>query len=269
MRLRADCGQCFGLCCVVPAFGAGADFAMAKPAGRACPNLDQPTARCGIHEDLSRRGFAGCVAYDCFGAGQRLSRVTGAGPGWTRNPQLAATIQDAFPVLVRLHELLWYLTQALSLPAALPIRAEIRRLLDDTTALADGDAEKLAELDPHAHLDSASGLLRRVSALARPAATSRQNLRGADLMGKKLTGRNLKEADLSGALLIGADLTRADLTRADLLGADLRGANLSGVDLSSALFVTHTQLGGARGDLATVLPPGLQRPAHWSAPGAR
>ena len=37
--LRADCAQCFGLCCVAPAFVASADFAITKPAGRPCPNL--------------------------------------------------------------------------------------------------------------------------------------------------------------------------------------------------------------------------------------
>ncbi|RQX15913.1 oxetanocin A resistance protein, partial [Micromonospora arida] len=38
-QLRADCGRCFGLCCVVPAFAASADFAIDKPAGSPCPNL--------------------------------------------------------------------------------------------------------------------------------------------------------------------------------------------------------------------------------------
>jgi uncharacterized protein YjbI with pentapeptide repeats len=268
VRLRADCGQCFGLCCVVPTFCAAADFAITKPAGRACPHLET-NARCGIHDNLLQRGFAGCVAYDCLGAGQRLCRVTGAGPDWTRKNQLTSTIQGAFPVLVRLHQLLWYLTQALALPAALPIRPEIRQLLDDIEELASGDPAALAGLDVHASFGGAPALLRQASALARPAASRRPDLRDADLIGKKLSSRNLTEADLSGALLIGADLTRADLTRADLLGADFRGANLSGANLTGALFVAPTQLWGARGDLATVLPPGLNRPAHWNAPGDR
>ena len=31
--------------------------------------------RCGIHEQLRQRGFPGCVAYDCFGAGQHVVQV--------------------------------------------------------------------------------------------------------------------------------------------------------------------------------------------------
>ena len=49
--LRADCSRCTGLCCVAPAFAASADFALDKPAGRACPHL-QGDSRCGIHADL-------------------------------------------------------------------------------------------------------------------------------------------------------------------------------------------------------------------------
>ena len=37
--LRADCGSCFALCCVAPAFSASVDFAITKKAGQACPNL--------------------------------------------------------------------------------------------------------------------------------------------------------------------------------------------------------------------------------------
>jgi hypothetical protein len=31
--LTADCSRCVGLCCVVPAFAASADFAIDQPAG--------------------------------------------------------------------------------------------------------------------------------------------------------------------------------------------------------------------------------------------
>ena len=66
LGLRADCSSCFALCCVVPAFAASSDFAIDKPAHRACPNL-QGDLRCSIHartasEDCSnarRSGFCG------------------------------------------------------------------------------------------------------------------------------------------------------------------------------------------------------------------
>lgn len=73
--LRADCGSCFGLCCVALPFSASADFAVDKAAGTACGNLGDDF-RCGIHTRLRTEGFNGCTVYDCFGAGQRVSQVT-------------------------------------------------------------------------------------------------------------------------------------------------------------------------------------------------
>jgi hypothetical protein len=52
--LRADCEQCFGLCCVVPAFAASADFAIDKDAGQPCPHLSEDF-RCGIHAQLRQQ----------------------------------------------------------------------------------------------------------------------------------------------------------------------------------------------------------------------
>ena len=39
LGLRADCGSCFGLCCVALPFAASADFAVDKAAGQPCANL--------------------------------------------------------------------------------------------------------------------------------------------------------------------------------------------------------------------------------------
>lgn len=81
LELRADCGQCFGLCCVALPFARSADFAIDKGAGEPCPNLESDF-RCGIHTRLRRTGFTGCTVYDCFGAGQRVSQVTFGGVDW-------------------------------------------------------------------------------------------------------------------------------------------------------------------------------------------
>ena len=41
--LTADCSRCAGLCCVLPAFAASADFAVDKPAGTPCRHLRGPS----------------------------------------------------------------------------------------------------------------------------------------------------------------------------------------------------------------------------------
>src|SRR3954465_15143997 len=130
-HLRADCSRCAGLCCVAPAFAASADFAIDKPAGRACPNL-QDDFRCGIHAQLRERGFPGCTVFDCFGAGQQLTQTTFGGQSWREAPEPAASQFAVFPVMRQLHEMLWYLTEAEVLteaeilPRAAALHADVR-----------------------------------------------------------------------------------------------------------------------------------------------
>jgi uncharacterized protein YjbI with pentapeptide repeats len=264
-RLRADCARCFGLCCVAPAFAASADFAVDKPAGRPCPHL-RADFRCAIHRSLRSRGFPGCVAYDCFGAGQHVSQVTFAGRDWRRSPRGAKLMFAAFEAVRRLHELLAYLGEALRLPAARPLRAGLRAALAETDRLARLDADGLLALDVEPHRRRANALLRDASARARAAVRRRAaDHRGADLAGADLRDADLRAAGLRGARLVGADLAGADLRAADLTGADLRGADLAGADLRGSLFLTGAQLESARGDARTRLPRALARPGHWPA----
>jgi uncharacterized protein YjbI with pentapeptide repeats len=277
--LRADCGSCFGLCCVVPAFSASADFAVTKPAGRPCPNLGEDFG-CGIHTQLRPRGFAGCTVYDCFGAGQKVSTITFGGRDWRGTPELADQMFAVFPIVRQLQEVLRYLAEALTLEPAAGLRPELAQAYAETEQLTLADPGRLLSLDLAAHREQANQLLRRASGLARsvrphPASArprGRARLRagvdraGADLIGADLSGADLQAASLRGALLIGANLTGADLRLADVTGADLRGADLSGADLSSTLFLVQPQLDAATGDPSTRLPSRLTRPAHWPQP---
>jgi len=273
---------------VVPAFTRSADFAISKPAGQPCPNLGTDS-RCAIHAGLRDRGFGGCAAYDCFGAGQQTVQVTFGGRDWRSSPGLTAEMFAAFGVLRPLNELRWHLAQAAellspggpagSLSAIGALREELSEALRAAQGYASETPEMLIELDITAHRDTVGDLLRRVSAAVRTAfAPGGQDLRGADLAGADLRpagphgaaprgpdrgGTNLRGASLRGALLIGADLTGADLAWADLTGADLRGARVGGADLSGALFLSRNQAGSALGDARTRLPAALPRPVHW------
>jgi hypothetical protein len=254
--LQADCARCLALCCVGPAFTASADFAVDKPAGRPCVHL-RGDARCGIHGELRARGFPGCVAYDCFGAGQHVVQVTFGGARRRDAGMLAA-----LTVVEALHELRWYLTDALGRAEAAPVHPELQNALAATERLAGGGPDELAALDVAAHRREVDTLLRRASALVRGARG--RDLAGADLAGRRLRGARLGAANLRGALLIGADLRGADLRAADLIGTDLRAADLRGADLRDALFLTRARLHAAQGDATTRLPPWLARPAHWA-----
>ena len=284
LSLRADCGRCFGLCCVAPAFAASADFAIDKAAGQPCPNLHADFG-CGIHAGLRQHGFRGCTVYDCFGAGQHVAQGTFGGRDWRSNPRTASQMFAVFAIMRQLHELLWYLSEALTLQPARPIRHELSETRDEIERLTRGGPDVLAGLDVSTCRDDASALLQRASELARAGRRradgagadrdgtgtgpdrARADRAGEDLVAADLRGADLNGATLRGALLIAADLRGADLRVADLLGADLRDADLSGADLTGSIFLVQSQVDAARGDAATRLPPLLRRPAHWAPAG--
>jgi hypothetical protein len=173
----------------------------------------------------------------------------------------------AFAMMRNLHELLYYLDEALTLRAPPGLRGELREARDGIEKLASGDADALLALDVTPLRAGVGDLLARVSELARAGQRSRRkrDRRGADLVGAALTGADLRGSNFRGALLIGADLSGADLRLTDLLGADLRGANLGAADLRGAIFLIQSQLDSARGDAATKLPGSLKHPEHWPA----
>lgn len=259
-ELTADCGRCAGLCCVAPAFAASADFAVDKPAGTPCRHLEADS-RCGIHARLRAEGFPGCTVFDCFGAGQRITQETFGGRSWRESPELAAAQFAVLPVMRQLHEMLWYLAEAATLDAAAGLHRAVDGARGETERLVALDAGRLRAVDVGAHRASVGALLQQVSDAVR--GPGRPDRRGADLVGRDLRRARLRGAGLRGAYLIGADLRGVDLGTADLLGADLRAADVRGTDLSACLFLTRPQLAAARGDAATRLPEGLDRPAHW------
>ncbi|PXY22213.1 hypothetical protein BAY60_20200 [Prauserella muralis] len=262
-RLRADCARCAALCCVALPFSVSADFPVDKPAGEPCGNL-LADHRCGIHDRLRERGFAGCTVFDCFGAGQQTTQVTFGGRGWRDEPGAATRMFTVFGVQRQLHELLWYLAEAVRRPQARPVRERLNGALTDVERLTRGSAEELARLDVAAVRADVNTLLLRVSELVRATVPGRrrEHLR-ADLAGARLAGARLRGANLRGACLIAANLRGADLRLADLIGADLRDADLGGADLTGSLFVTQAQVNAARGDAGTRIPAALTRPAHW------
>jgi hypothetical protein len=200
--------------------------------------------------------------FDCFGAGQQLTQVTFGGRSWRETPEIAAAQFAVLPVMRQLHEMLWYLTEALTLPGATALHDDVRTALETTQRLTAGPPDELAALDIAPHRAAVGHLLGRVSDAAR-AGARRRDRRGADLMGRDLRRTDLRGAGLRGAYLIGADLRGVDLGAADLLGADLRAADVRGADLSRCLFLTRPQVEAARGDTSTRLPVALETPAHW------
>ncbi|BEP15948.1 pentapeptide repeat-containing protein [Acidothermaceae bacterium B102] len=262
LDLVADCSRCFGLCCVVPAFAKSADFAVDKPAGTPCRHL--VSFACGIHTSLRQQGFSGCTVYDCFGAGQHVAQGTYDGRDWRSAPDVAAEMFAVFPVMRQLHELLRYVSEALTFAAAATVHAELQNAWDDTVGMTEGSPAEIMAVDVATHRDRVNALLLRASELVRAQVSRRtKDFRGSDLAGARLASADLRAASLRGAVLIGADLIGADLRSADLIGSDLRGADLRGADLRGALFLVQSQLDAARGDARTQVSDPLVHPSHW------
>lgn len=130
--LTPDCGACAALCCMAFAFEPGEAFPLAKPAGAACPKLG-PGDRCGVYDDRASLGFHGCIAFDCLGAGQRVTQELFGGRHWRDDPALVGPMIDAFRALRQVHELLELVQVSGRLPldpAQAAERAALLALLD-------------------------------------------------------------------------------------------------------------------------------------------
>jgi len=270
-NLRPDCENCFGLCCVALYFSASEGFPIDKDAGQPCLNL-QSDFRCCVYKNLRERGLKGCIAFDCFGAGQKVSQASFGGHDWRKVPESATQMFEVFLIMRQLQELLWYLTEALTLQPAHPIHSGFNSMLNKTERLTHLSPGSLIELDVALHRSDVNTLLLKTSEYVRAevylgrktSSISKKTLgRGLDLIGADLKRTDMRGKNLRGAYLIAADLRGVDLSGADLIGADLRDADIRGADLSNSIFLTQAQLNAAIGDTGTKIPSSLTRPAHW------
>lgn len=271
-HLKADCEKCFGLCCVSLYFSASEGFPTDKDAGQPCLNL-QSDFRCSIYQNLRKQGLKGCMAFDCFGAGQKVSQCTYLGNDWIQFPESLQQIIQVFQVMRQLHEMLWYLTESITLEPARPIQDKLKAMLSETECLTCLSPDSLTKLDIATHRAGVNALLLRTSELVRTnvycdgnaSSKYRKTMaRGLDFTGADLRRTNLRCSNLRGAYLMAADLRGVDLTGADLIGADLRDADLGGTNLTGSIFLTQAQINTAKGDSDTKLPISLARPPHWS-----
>lgn len=263
-HLRADCEKCFGLCCVALPYAKSADFATDKDGGSPCRNL-QSNYLCSIHTDLRKKGFRGCSAYECFGAGQKVSQVTYNGKDWRTNKNTAQEMFAVYPIIQQLQEMLWYLHEVLMIQAAKSIHKDVQQMIEETEALTFHSPEMILTIDVGGHRANVNKLLICASELVRDQVSKKQKntRRAMDYLGAKLRGADLKGANLRGALLIAADLRNADLRWSDLIGADFRDTDISGANLTNSIFLTQAQVNAAKGNKHTKLPSALVMPAHW------
>lgn len=269
--LRNDCEKCFGFCCIALYFSASEGFPEDKAAGKPCMNLQQDF-KCAVHKNLREKGLKGCTAYDCFGAGQKVAQITYGGHSWRRDKELGKQMFDVFLIMRQLHEMLWYLKEALRIEPDCDLHSKLSNLISETEDITLLSCDSMTTLDLEAHRKKVNSLLHEISEMTRFGTLKgqknnlkhRKTIAGRlDLIGADLRKTNLRGADLRGALLIASDMRKTDLSGADLIGADIRDADLRGADLSESLFLTQYQINTAKGDSKTKLPISLFRPGYW------
>jgi hypothetical protein len=122
-NFRADCSNCCGLCCIVPAQLSVQGFPADKPANTPCGYLNACN-QCSIHERRPEYGYQACAGFDCFGAGQWITQTLFANARWSDSPDIAARMFAAYRFWLPRFE------AAALLEAALPhVSADARRLL--------------------------------------------------------------------------------------------------------------------------------------------
>ena len=70
-------------------------FAAQKLSGEPCPKLDS-CGHCTIYADRERLGFAGCIAFECFGAGQFVTQSILGGHDRPDHPATRQAMVETF-----------------------------------------------------------------------------------------------------------------------------------------------------------------------------
>ena len=257
---------CVGLCCVALTLTASADFAIDKPAGEPCPNLE-PDFRCGIHSQLRDARLPGLHRV-------RLLRRrpeghpadASAAEDWRQAPDsrradVRGVRGDAAAARAALVP-----DRGAGARRAARCRGDSRALLDETERLTGGPPETLAgprrrRAPRRGSTSCCSGPATLVRAGVRRTPMNRRgrgpDRRGAARRRPARRGPAQRLPDRRGP-------ARRRPAAADLIGADLRDADLRGAKLARELFLTQMQVNAAQGDAGTTLPSRLVRPPHWS-----
>jgi uncharacterized protein YjbI with pentapeptide repeats len=136
---------------------------------------------------------------------------------------------------MQLHEMLYYLNEALGLEEAQPIYINLSQAAAETEWVTNQYPRFLLDFHIPGHRATVNDLLLQTSKLV----------------------RNKVEKNLENS-------TQRKVNRGkDLIGSNLRGADLRGANLTGCILLTQAQVNSAHGDSYTQLPPSINMPDHW------
>ena len=258
-ELSIDCEKCSGLCCVALYCSKIDGFPENKSADTPCKHLES-NFKCNIHTQLLKKNMKGCLIYECFGAGQKVTQLYKSVGNWSSNPGQRKEIYQIFLIMTKLYQMRWYLIQAFDLNVSLEINDKITALIQENEQLAGLHPNKLLSYNLDKYREKTNHILKIIiDQISAPQTEKSKNYLGMNFRGKNLNGK-----DFSMSLLIATNLEHCSLKKAIFLGANMRDANVKNTDLSQSLFLTQMQINSAKGNSATKLPLYLSRPSSWN-----
>ena len=260
ITLSINCEECCGICCTALYYTKMDGFPEDKAAGKPCGNL-RDDFKCSIHNNLVDYKLKGCMAYDCFGAGQKVTQEIYRGHDWKKNPEVADQMFQVFLIVYQLHQMLWYLIQAKTILIDNTIKIDVNNLIEQNDKMTLMGPEEIIKLDLEQYKDRVNHILKETCKAVHSEIAD--NNHSMDCMGKSFKKQNLDGKDFSMKLLIAANFEGCSLNRTNFLGADMRDVNLKNTDLRKSLFLTQMQMNTAIGNDNTKLPEYLTMPETW------
>ncbi len=254
-ELKIDCDNCTGLCCVALCFRKIDGFPSNKLAGESCEYLISEY-KCKIHSKLYDMNMKGCLNYDCFGAGQKVSKKIFNEYDWGKYPELSEKIFQVFIKVLQLHQILFYLIQGASISDDKENIDLIDEFIKENKEITSLHYFDILKYDVDEYRTRANIAIRRSFKFD-------IDLNRKDCIGKDYNKANLDGKDFSMALLIGANLEGCSLIGTNFLGADMRDAQIKNTDLSNSYFLTQMQINSVIGNKNTKIPFYLTRPRYW------
>ncbi len=150
-QTRSDCSRCAALCCIAYPADKMPGFSASKEAGEPCPNLDA-CGLCRIYERRAEEGFSGCIAFECFGAGQHVVQHLFEGRDWREDPALLRPMVDTFLAMRPVSDLLFLVRHAGTLDLTENEAEDVSRIGLELAEIASsreklGDAAAIARLE--------------------------------------------------------------------------------------------------------------------------
>ena len=108
---------------------------------------------------------------------KRFLKSPSAETDWRDDEETANQMFEVFPIMQQLHEMLWYLTEALTLKVTLSIHSDLRYAFDKIERLTLLSPNSILELDLSAHNGLVNALLLHTSELVRSKHKSSKRLK--------------------------------------------------------------------------------------------